>query len=98
MIYSILGAVAIIVIAVAIMIPLLFRRVVETNEVHIVQTANKTILNGYAIKAVRLKSLYLILKNLFIKIASITPLKRYSIKVKTMILAWNFKNTQNGCL
>lgn len=42
MIYSILGAVAIIVIAVAIMIPLLFRRVVETNEVHIVQTANKT--------------------------------------------------------
>ena len=42
MIYSILGAVAIIVIATAIMIPLLFRRVVETNEVHIVQTANKT--------------------------------------------------------
>ena len=42
MIYSILGAVAIIVIVVAIMIPLLFRRVVETNEVHIVQTANKT--------------------------------------------------------
>jgi SPFH/Band 7/PHB domain protein len=42
MIYSILGAVAIIVIVTAIMIPLLFRRVVETNEVHIVQTANKT--------------------------------------------------------
>lgn len=42
MIYSILGEVAIIVIATAIMIPLLFRRVVETNEVHIVQTANKT--------------------------------------------------------
>ena len=42
MIYSILGAIAIIVIVTAIMIPLLFRRVVETNEVHIVQTANKT--------------------------------------------------------
>jgi SPFH/Band 7/PHB domain protein len=42
MIYTILGAIAIIVIATAIMIPLLFRRVVETNEVHIVQTANKT--------------------------------------------------------
>ena len=38
----VLIAVAAIVVLIAISIPLLFRRVVATNEVHIVQTAGKT--------------------------------------------------------
>lgn len=46
MILSIVSGVVAVVIALCIIIPLFFRRVVETNEVHIVQSSNKTISYG----------------------------------------------------